>query len=254
MKVLLILVDGMRPDAIGNIPQVEKIKEKSTYTMEAKTVLPSVTLPCHVSLFHSVTPQRHGTTTNTYMPQVRPIQGLYEVLSHNKKTCAMFYNWEQLRDVSRSGSLVHSCCYSGAKMGFKEACDATVDAAIQYLNQYDTDFTFLYFCYPDEMGHKYGWMTPEYQKSLEESWANIEKVLDSLKDNYTVIITADHGGHDRTHGSDMKEDITIPIFAMGEAFKQGATFEEATLLDIAPTIAKLLGTDPDEEWEGKTLY
>lgn len=139
-------------------------------------------------------------------------------------------------------------------MGFKEACDATVDAAIQYLNQYDTDFTFLYFCYPDEMGHKYGWMTPEYQKSLEESWANIEKVLDSLKDDYTVIITADHGGHDRTHGSDMKEDITIPIFAMGEAFKQGETFEEATLLDIAPTIAKLLGTDPDEEWEGKTLY
>ena len=89
MKVLLILVDGMRPDAIAHIPQVQSFKEKATYTMEAQTVLPSVTLPCHVSLFHSVTPQRHGTTTNVYMPQVRPIQGLFEVLSQQKKTCAM---------------------------------------------------------------------------------------------------------------------------------------------------------------------
>ena len=254
MKVLLILVDGMRPDAIAHISQVQRFKEQATYTMEAQTVLPSVTLPCHVSLFHSVTPQRHGTTTNVYMPQVRPIQGLFEVLSQQKKTCAMFYNWEQLRDVSRPGSLTHSCCYSGYRLGHKEACDATVEAAIQYLNQNDTDFTFLYFCYPDEMGHKYGWMTPEYQNALEESFANIEKVLNSLNDEYTVLITADHGGHDRTHGSDMKEDITIPIFAMGEVFAVGEHFEEATLLDIAPTVAKLLGVAPDAEWEGKPLF
>ena len=86
MKVLLVLLDGMRPDAIGDIPQVQAMIREGASTLEAQTVFPSVTLPCHVSLFHSVDPMRHGTTTNTYMPQVRPINGLCEVLKMNGKS------------------------------------------------------------------------------------------------------------------------------------------------------------------------
>ena len=66
MKVLLILVDGMRPDSLQDISYVSKLKEKASYSLEAKTVYPSDTLPCHMSLFHSVDPECHGTTTNTY--------------------------------------------------------------------------------------------------------------------------------------------------------------------------------------------
>ena len=40
--------------------------------------MPSVTLPCHMSLFHSVDPDRHGITTNGYVPQVRPIKGMFD--------------------------------------------------------------------------------------------------------------------------------------------------------------------------------
>ena len=67
-KVILISVDGMRPDgflACGN-PYIEKMMESAYYTLDGKTVLPSVTLPCHMSLFHSVAPERHGITTNLY--------------------------------------------------------------------------------------------------------------------------------------------------------------------------------------------
>ena len=62
-KVILILTDGMRPDALTSCghPFVEKMKEMSTYTLGARTVMPSITLPCHMSLFHSVDPARHGT-------------------------------------------------------------------------------------------------------------------------------------------------------------------------------------------------
>ncbi len=77
-KAILVLVDGMRPDALracGN-PGVEEMLAGSTYTLEGRTVMPSVTLPCHMSLFHSVDPDRHGVTTNVYTPQVRPVEGL----------------------------------------------------------------------------------------------------------------------------------------------------------------------------------
>ncbi|MDO4829744.1 MAG: alkaline phosphatase family protein, partial [Clostridia bacterium] len=79
-KVVLILVDGMRPDAVltcGNEKMKARINE-CAYTLHARTVMPSVTLPCHMSLFHSVDPDRHGILTNTYVPQVRPVEGLYE--------------------------------------------------------------------------------------------------------------------------------------------------------------------------------
>ena len=90
MKVLLVMVDGMRPDALMEVPLAQKYLRRFAYTLKARTVSPSVTLPCHMSLFHSVDPSRHGTTTNTYMPQVRPIRGLCEVLSAAGKKSAFF--------------------------------------------------------------------------------------------------------------------------------------------------------------------
>ena len=66
-KVILVSIDGMRPDGVMQCgsPFVEKMMKTGSYTLDAKTVLPSVTLPCHMSMFHSVPPTRHGIVTNT---------------------------------------------------------------------------------------------------------------------------------------------------------------------------------------------
>lgn len=243
----------MRPDSLSDIALAQKVMRESSYTLSAETVFPSITLPCHISLFHSVTPQRHGTTTNTYAPQVRPIRGLCEVLKQADKKCAIFYNWEELRDVSRPDSLAHSCFYAGRRIGYKEAGEVLTDEVVRYLKSYDTDFTFLYFGYPDMNGHNHGWMTDEYMEAIQSCWNNIEKLMSELGDEYTYIITADHGGHDRTHGSDMPEDMLIPIIINGKDFKKGKTFDNANIIDIAPTVTKLLGVEPDSEWEGAPL-
>lgn len=254
MKVVLILVDGMRPDSLGSIENAQKIINNSTYTMGAETVFPSVTLPCHMSLFHSVTPQRHGTTTNVYMPQVRPINGLCEKLKMADKKSAIFYNWEDLRDISRPNSLTHAAFYAGRRLGYLETGKMLTDELIGYLKNFDTDFTFFYMGYTDWAGHKYGWMSEEYLSAMQSSWDNIEKVMTALgNEEYTFIILADHGGHDRTHGSEMPEDMLIPVILNGKAFPKGEVIENVSILDIAPTITNLLGVAPDEEWEGKSL-
>lgn len=253
MKVLVILVDGMRPDALKDLPQAQSMIQKSAYTMQAKTVMPSVTLPCHMSLFLSVDPSRHGTTTNTYAPQVRPIKGLCEVLSENNKSCAFFYNWEELRDIARPDSLEFSYFRRGRVIGYDKANTIVTDAAIEYLSGNDTDFAFLYLGYADAAGHQYGWMSSEYGKALENSWENITRVVNILPDDYTVIVTADHGGHDRNHGTDLPEDMTIPLIIMGKDFEAGMEIENANIKDIAPTVTSLLGVTPDKEWEGKSL-
>lgn len=253
MRVLLILVDGMRPDAMTCIPEAQQILSRSAYTLNARTVFPSVTLPCHLSLFHSVDPDRHGTTTNTYAPQVRPINGLCEVIKQNKMQSAFFYGWEQLRDLSRPGSLDFSYYCSGRYIGRPAMNNNVTDMAITHLNSNYTDFAFLYLGYTDYAGHQEGWMSQLYMDAMENSWKNIEKVLRSLPEDYAVIITADHGGHDRTHGTDLSEDMTIPMLLLGNGIDTGISLSNVSIKDVAPTIVKLLGIEPDEEWEGVSL-
>lgn len=253
MKVLMILVDGMRPDSITNIEFAQKVIAASASTMSASTVMPSVTLPCHMSLFHSVDPSRHGTTTNTFAPQVRPVTGLCEVLAKNNKTCAFFYDWEELRDLTRPGSLSHAFFTNGAKIGFGAADSLVTDDAIDYLTRQQPDFAFLYLGNPDEIGHRFGWMSEQYLDAVRGAWNEIDRVLQALPQDYTVIFLADHGGHDRIHGTPCPEDMTIPLMIYGNDFPAGSTLENTCILDIAPTIAKLLNVEPDREWEGKSL-
>lgn len=253
MRVLLILVDGMRPDALTDIPLAQDFIKRSLSTMTAKTVMPSVTLPCHISLFHSVDPSRHGTTTNTYAPQVRPINGLFEVLKASKKTSAFFYGWHQLRDITRPDSLSFEYFYGGGVFGYDVANDRLTDEAIRFLAENHIDFTFLYLALSDEVGHAHGWMSEEYLHSVKTSWDNIDKIIKTLPEDYAVIITADHGGHDRTHGYDIPEDMTIPMIMLGNGIDVSGNIDGANIKDIAPTVVKLLGVEPDSDWEGKSL-
>ena len=253
MKVLLVLNDGMRPDAIERHRVINKLKKGGTYCMDARTVMPSVTLPCHMSLFHSVDPSRHGTTTNTYTPQMRPVSGLFEQLAQAGKKCAMYYSWEELRDITRPGNLARSVYVAGDKYMYESATKEVFETARTQLKHLNIDFAFLYLGWTDEAGHEYGWMSTEYMRAIDESCNMLDELIDEFGEEYTVIFTADHGGHARMHGLDIPEDITIPIFFYGSPFEKGKELHNLSIMDIAPTIAALMGIETPKEWEGKVL-
>ena len=249
-KFIIILSDGLRPDALVTCghPFVEKMKEISTYSLEARTVMPSVTLPCHMSLFHSVDPCRHGTTTTIYTPQVRPIDGLVEVLRCAKKKCAFFITWDQLRDLCRPGKLDvcdYMSCYN-----YNNVNEIITPRAIKYIEEQSPDFLFLYLADTDNTGHDYGWLGKEYMQDAHDAIECVKQVYDRFGEEYNFVFLADHGGHDRTHGTDSPEDMTIPLFFFGKAFEQGKILPEASIKDVAPTVAKVMGVEPAEEWEG----
>ncbi len=253
-KVILISIDGMRPDGVmqcGN-PFVEDMMRLGSYTLTAQTVLPSVTLPCHMSMFHSVPPTRHGIGTNIYTPMVRPLNGLFEQIAATGGVSAMYYGWEPLRDVARPGSLK----FAGYLNAYAE--DATdgklTDLALDRMEKSRPDFVFLYMVETDEKGgHDNGWMSPAYLGYISAAIDNVKRVYEAFGDEYTVIVTADHGGHERSHGSDMPEDVTIPMFFLGKRFAAGKALEGVSILDLTPTIADILNVNPAPEWEGKSL-
>lgn len=253
-KVILISIDGMRPDGALQCknPFVDELMQRGSYTLSAQTVFPSVTLPCHLSMFHSIPPSRHGTLTNTYAPPVRPVSGLLEQLKMAGKRSLMYYGWENIREIGRCGSLfggeyVNAYAFEGTDA-------ALTERAINGIRAFDPDFVFLYLVETDDKGgHDVGWMSDCYLSYVRCAIDCAKRIIDLFGEEYTVIITADHGGHDRIHGTEMHEDMTIPMFFIGEDFKKGEELTDVSILDLAPTIAAVMNVPTPREWEGRSL-
>ena len=255
-KVYLILADGMRPDGMLQCghPLVKQLMQAGASSLTARTVMPSVTLPCHMSLFHSVGPERHGVTTNLFTPQVRPVKGLFDRLSEFKKKCAFYYNWGELRDLHQPGSVVDARFVQGDNYTYEAASEELTEMTVQAMKKGVHDFTFLYLGEVDDIGHRYGWMGEEYLQAIRHSFDCIARVYAAMDKEDLLIVTADHGGHQRSHGTDCPEDMTIPVLAVGGPFAPGSTLPETRIIDLAPTIARFLGVPADADWEGKSLY
>ena len=260
-KVILICIDGMRPDgflACGN-PFIHNMMGLGSYCLESQAVFPSSTLPCHMSMFHSVPPERHGILSNTYVPMVRPVSGLFEQIKLMGGVSDMYYGWEPLRDIGQPKSLMRSG-YISAR-GEDDTDNKLTEMALKRIREDQPDFIFLYQVETDEKGgHDNGWMSDAYLHYVNVAIENVKRVYEAIKevhektgDHYILIITADHGGHDRIHGTQMKEDMTIPTFFIGNHFEPGKELKDVSILDLAPTIAELMGVPKAPEWEGKSL-
>jgi len=253
-KVILISIDGMRPDGFEACGSdfVSELKTLGAYTLNAQTVIPSVTLPCHISLFHSVPPERHGITTNQYIPFAGELPGLFEKIKAAGGISAMYYGWEPLRDVSRPASLKYA---SYVNAYAEDASDGVLtELALERIEKSKPDFVFLYMVETDEKGgHDNGWMSEAYLGYVRAAIDNVKRVCKTVSGEYTVIVTADHGGHDRSHGTLLPEDMTIPMFFIGSRFTPGRELSGVSLLDLAPTIADVMGIPAAPQWEGYSL-
>lgn len=255
-KAVFILIDGLRPDALQatDCPALHRLMASGASTLTAQSVMPSITLPCHMTIFHSVPPARHGVTSNQWQPMARPLPGLVDVAAQNYKQCAFFYNWEELRDLSRPGNLAYS--YFRQNVYTDPMGDGVIaDAAASYIALERPDLAFVYLGTVDTIGHIAGWMSEAYLQQVTRVDGYLGRLLQAIPDTYTILLQSDHGGHDRSHGTDSAEDMTIPWMVAGPGIKSGYTIQaRVSLLDTAPTLAHILGLTPHREWEGQVIH
>ncbi|MBP7692858.1 MAG: alkaline phosphatase family protein [Anaerolineales bacterium] len=252
--VVFFMIDGLRPDAISaaRCPAVAALLARGAATRQATSVMPSITLPCHMSIFHSVPPTRHGVTTNEWSPMARPLPGLFEVAHAAGRRCAVFYNWEPLRNVSRPGSLAYAYFRDNVLTPLGD--QVTAETAVQVMAAERFDFAWVYFGTVDEAGHAHGWLSDGYFEQLARADQALQLVLQSLPADSHVLLHSDHGGHERTHGTPAAEDMTIPWVVAGPRIRPGFTLPApVSLLDTAPTLARLLDIAPHPQWEGRCV-
>jgi predicted AlkP superfamily pyrophosphatase or phosphodiesterase len=255
-KVVLFLVDGMRPDGMmqANAPFLHGLKQRGASTLQCKTVAPSSTLPCHTSLFLGVEPTRHGIVTNTWSPPVRPIPGLVETLQRGGKKSVFCYNWEPLRDLATPEALTAAFFLNNFEE--PEGDEALAQLVAPWLGSRtsDWDFAFVYLGYTDTAGHRHGWMSEPYLRAIGVADRCIAHICAALPPDCRILVTADHGGHDQTHGTDRPDDVTTPFLLFGPSIPANHTIDRPVrITDIAPTIAHLFGVPAPDAWIGEPV-
>ena len=166
-KVVVMLLDGMRPDGIEQCqhPFLRELRKESLWSFDAQTVVPSITMPCHISLFNGISPSVHGNLNNSFIPLPADARSLVGECRRGGRRTAMVYSWNELRDIVRPGEVDYSFYERMDNMGRDQqemiAFERRfVDRALDVIGTGEYDFIFYYYEMADIVGHHQGWMSP----------------------------------------------------------------------------------------------
>lgn len=249
--VLIISIDGLRPDAIAKAPMpvLDGMMQGGAYTLEAQTVIPPYTLPAHTSMLTGLCPSQHGVTWDTYTPSKGIAQGvdIFDLAHELGLKTLMIVSKEKLRQVTESKNvdvfrLVVSSDDTVAKVAVAEIAKGF-------------DLMFVHFDDVDIAGHDYDWDSPKYLEAARRADQALSKLIVALetaglRDDTLVIVTADHAGMGENHLENDPQITTVPWILSGMGIRPMVLKEPVSIVDTAATAAWILNIPLPLEWAG----
>lgn len=259
--VVVVSIDGLRPDAIQayQAPTLQRLIREGSYTLSASTIYPSKTLPSHTSMLTGQPPERHGVLWNNVITADADsidLPNIFSVARARGYSTAAFFSKPKFQPLQRAGTLDYSQAPGGLFGSWSSK--RTVTDVAEYLAGSAPNLLFVHLADPDAAGHGHGWMTPEYGRAVLDADAALGRLMDLAAQafgagNYSLIVTADHGGHGTDHGSKDPRDVTIPWIAWGKGVAPGKLETEIQTMDTASTALWLLGLTPPTGWAGESV-
>lgn len=263
--VILIGCDGFGAYAVNDakMPHLKKLMETGSWSLHARSVLPSSSAVNWASMIMGAGPTFHGYTEwGSQVPEIPSVV---------KNQYSLFPSiFSVIRDQKPEAKT--AVVYSWSGIGFlfeKEAVNfvvptndneaLTVEKAVSIIRDEKPLLTFIHFDQPDETGHSIGHKTPAYYQELEKVDKRIGEIVNAVKEagieNETVIIvTADHGGTGKGHGGKSLDEVEIPWIINGVGVKKGQELKDVIITyDTAATIAWILGLKTPQSWRGKPV-
>jgi len=281
--VYLAIVDGLRLDRSYELPFLDELRRRGI-DAEATSHYPTWSRPNYVSILTGVPPSASGVRTNHHnapvaldslMDRARAA-GMhvasatdYDVLPRlflRKRAPerasapdddAAIIDIDAMEDPLQRAAIhapdadlvspFDDARYAPWPGGFSEA-GAAIAAT-------DADLVVLLVGAVDAAGHADGGDSPAYRAAAETADRALARVLarvDLTQD--AIVVVADHGHTGPGgHGGVEPEVLSVPLVMAGAGVKPGATVDNAYLIDIAPTVAALLGIPGPGHALGRTL-
>lgn len=273
--VFIVSFDQGAPVDIQNseMPVFQSMLAAGAHTWRAWTVVPSLTLPAHASMLTGVGVQKHQVLWNELNPEAGFVKEptIFALAKARGLVTAMFAGKAKFQTLAVPGSLD---CFKIPAEPEAEHVAAAFAAEVAALKP---NLCFIHFGDADVAGHAFGVHSPEKLRAL----AACDKALGAVRDavqkagllaDSVFILTADHGGHDRTpeenadrarrgepaqpgtHGSAAAEDVDIPWVAWGRGVKKGREISAPVVqYDTAATALWLLGVPLPESFWGRPV-
>lgn len=264
--VVIIGCDGMSPSGIqkANTPNLDSLMKKGAYTMHARAVMPTSSSPNWASLIMAAGPEQHGITSNSWKPDnhaLAPIavgpEGIFPtifgVLRKQQPTSviACFHDWGGI------GILLERKAFDVIED--TEGPINTTERAIEYFKEKKPTLTFIHLDHIDHAGHQHGYVSPEYNKSIEEADRLIGETIQGLiaaemLDQTILIITSDHGGVGKGHGGASMAEVEIPWIISGPGIVHAKELKSfVNIYDTAATVAHIFDLSTPDCWIGKPV-
>lgn len=258
-SVILISIDGLRPDAITahgpeRVPAFYRLRREGAFTHNARTAITQThTLPNHTGMVTSRLvdgPDGHGWTWNKD-PQLGDtlhrnkgeyLHSMFSVAHDHGMRTALFASKTKfsLFDVSW-GPRYGEPDTTGEDNGrdkidvfqMKTRSENMVDDLETVMKKENFDLLMVHIRNPDTAGHGFEWKTeiPSiYMAAVKKADELLEDIFDHLekpqwKGRTYVVLTADHGGPIglKDHGDNKNpENFTVPFYVWGPGIPAGA--------------------------------
>ncbi len=227
--------------------------------MTARTIMPSTTLPSHTSMLTGEPPDEHGVFWNNVQSAEREhvdVSTVFGVARQHGYRTAAFFSKAKFAALQQPGTLD----YSQAPGGWwgRWPSTRTVADVRTHLQIERPNLLFVHLSDSDRAGHSSGWMSADYGRAVLDADVAVRNLMQAADSaygagNYSLLVTADHGGHGYGHGSSDPQDVTIPWIAWGRGVSAGLLDENIDTFDTAPTVLWLLGVEEPDAWDGDAV-
>ena len=283
-SLLLVSIDTLRADAvsawgreIGTTPHLDALAAEGTRFANATGVTP-LTLPAHASLLTGLRPARHGLTVNGAAGSL-PVPTIAQRLAERGYATAAFVSASVL--AARFGVSAGFQHYDdelhvpgGPPAPTERRGDATVDAALAWAGWSAPSFCAWVHLYDPHApyaapgGHA-GQDRQAYLDEVRFADSELARLLDGVaaraRGEVLVVVVSDHGEGlgehgEATHGLLLHEaTMHVPLVMAwlngGEGFPRAGEVrtDVVSLLDVAPTVAEVLGLPPEPDLDGSSV-
>ena len=264
-KVLLIGIDGVRPDVLADVatPNLDRLISEGAFSDQVRTTRPTSSGPAWSSMLTGVWPEKHAVRSNNFQGNkyatYPDFLSRIEQLRPDLVTFAAA-DWLPLVTEAFGGPLItgvlDSLVVRNGYMGWSEADAFITQAAVDVLEGSDPDAMFVYLGAPDEMSHQAGSIGEEYRTAIAYSDHHVGQLLDAIRarvsyaeEDWLILVSTDHGRRaDGGHGGDSPEESTIFFFAHGPSVIPGEILGTPAIVDVAVTALTHLGVQINPDW------
>jgi len=224
-KVLIIGIDGTRPDALqkAKTPHIDGLLASSLYTFNGWHCGITMSGPSWSDILCGVWEAKHGVTGNSYSGSNF---NRYPYFTKRAKEiipdlyCAQVVEWAALNDEVYNDGWDEKIKVPDGNGG------PTADSAVAKLKNPDMDCLFVYFDEVDLTGHSSGFnpANPLYISAIEKVDTHIGEILNTLytrpkysEENWLIFLVTDHGGTGPAHGGGTDAERQVWWIASGSA-------------------------------------